>query len=92
MAKFQKGNPGGPGRPAGSRNTVNRLLDGPVNDDAETIVRRMIEAASEGDRMAARPVQLALPPIAARRLALDVVRLNIFRLLKALPPVTTAAY
>ena len=28
----------------------------------------------------------------ARRLALDVVRLNIFRLLKALPPVTTTTY
>jgi hypothetical protein len=76
MAKFLKGNPGGPGRPAGSRNTVNRLLDDLVNDDAEAIVRKMIEAASEGDRVAARlvlnrvwsaprgrPVQLALPPI-----------------------------
>jgi hypothetical protein len=76
MAKFEKGNPGGPGRPAGSRNTVNRLLDDLVNDDAEAIVRKMIEAASDGDRVAARlvlnrvwsaprgrPVQLALPPI-----------------------------
>ena len=81
MAKFQKGNPGGPGRPlgnnsAGSRNTVNRLLDGLVNDDAEAIVRKMIEAASDGDRVAARlvlnriwsaprgrPVQVSLPPI-----------------------------
>jgi hypothetical protein len=76
MAKFEKGNPGRPGRPVGSRNTVNRLLDGLVNNDAETIVRKMIEAASDGDRVAARlvlnrvwsaprgrPVQLALPPI-----------------------------
>ena len=76
MAKFEKGNPGGPGRPAGGRNTVNRLLDELVTDDAEAIVRKMIEAASEGDRVAARlvlnrvwsaprgrPVQVVLPPI-----------------------------
>jgi len=81
MARFHKDNPGGPGRPpgsssAGSRNAVNRTLDDLVSDDAETIVRKMIEAASGGDRVAARlvlnriwsaprgrPVQVALPPI-----------------------------
>ena len=42
MAKFQKGNPGGPGRPlgsgsAGSRNAVNRLLDDLVSDDGAAL-------------------------------------------------------
>ena len=76
MAKFRKGNPGGPGRPVGSRNAINRTLDQLVGDSAETIVRKMIEAASDGDRVAARlvlnriwsaprgrPVQIALPEI-----------------------------
>jgi hypothetical protein len=76
MARVHKGNPGGPGRPAGSRNAVNRTLDNLVSDDAESIVRKMIEAAADGDRVAARlvlnriwsapkgrPVQVKLPPI-----------------------------
>jgi hypothetical protein len=76
MAKFHKGNPGGPGRPVGSRNAVNRTLDNLVSDEAEAIVRKMIEAAADGDRVAARlvlnriwsapkgrPVQVALPRI-----------------------------
>ena len=73
MAKFQKGNPG---RPAGSRNAVNRVLDQLAIDGAETLVKKMIEAAADGDRVAARlvlnriwsspkgrSVQIALPPI-----------------------------
>ena len=76
MAKFQKGDAGGPGRPAGSRNTVNRLLDQLAVEGAETMVKKMIEAASDGDRVAARlvlnriwsaprgrPVQIELPRI-----------------------------
>ncbi len=56
MGKFQKGHPGGPGRPAGSRNSVNRLLDQVAVEGAETIVRKMVEVANEGDRVAARLV------------------------------------
>src|SRR5471030_1050625 len=76
MAKFEKGNAGGPGRPAGSRNSVNQILDQLAVDGAETLVKKMIEVASEGDRVAARlvlnriwsapkgrSVQIALPPI-----------------------------
>jgi hypothetical protein len=76
MPRFQKGNPGGPGRPRGSRNAVNLMLDQLAVEGSETVVRKMIEAASDGDRVAARlvlnriwsaprgrPVQLALPPI-----------------------------
>jgi len=47
MAKFAKGNPG---RPAGSRNAVNRILDQLAIDGAETLVKKMIEIAADGDR------------------------------------------
>src|SRR5471032_3026560 len=53
MSQFQKGNPGGPGRPAGSRNSVNQILDQLAVDGAETLVKKMIEVAGEGDRVAA---------------------------------------
>ena len=52
MPKFEKGHPGGPGRPRGSRNAVNLLLDRLAEADAETMVRKMIDAASDGDRVA----------------------------------------
>jgi len=56
MPKFEKGHPGGPGRPRGSRNVVNLLLDQLAEAEAETMVRKMIDAASDGDRVAARLV------------------------------------
>jgi hypothetical protein len=76
MPKFKPGNPGGPGRPRGSRNIANVLLDQIALDGAEDMVKKMIEIASEGDRVAARlvlnriwaapkgrSVQVALPEI-----------------------------
>jgi hypothetical protein len=56
MPQFEKGHPGGPGRPRGRRNAVNRLLDQIAEGEAETVVRKMLDAASEGDRIAARLV------------------------------------
>ncbi len=56
MPKFEKGNPGGPGRPLGSRNSVNQILDELAVEGAETLVKKMIEVAGEGDRVAARMV------------------------------------
>jgi len=56
MPRFKKGDPGGPGRPRGSRNGINRMLDRLAVDGAETVVKKMIEAASDGDRVAARMV------------------------------------
>jgi hypothetical protein len=56
MPKFQKGHPGGPGRPRGSRNAVNQMLDQLAVEGAETMVKKMIEVAGEGDRVAARLV------------------------------------
>jgi hypothetical protein len=76
MPKFEKGHPGGPGRPRGSRNAVNRLLDQLAEAEAETVVRKMLDAAAEGDRVAARlvlsriwsapkgrPIEVELPEI-----------------------------
>ena len=56
MPKFEKGNPGGPGRPRGSRNPENAILDQLAVEGAETLVRKMVEVANEGDRVAARLV------------------------------------
>jgi hypothetical protein len=56
MPKFEKGHPGGPGRPRGSRNVVNLLLDEMAEAEAQTMVRKMIDAASDGDRVATRLV------------------------------------
>jgi hypothetical protein len=56
MPKFEKGNPGGPGRPRGSRTAVTAILDQLAVDGAETMVKKMIEAADGGDRVAARLV------------------------------------
>jgi hypothetical protein len=56
MPKFEKGNPGGPGRPRGSRNAMNAILDQLAVEGAETMVKAMIAAAGEGDRVAARLV------------------------------------
>jgi thioredoxin-like negative regulator of GroEL len=76
MSKYEKGHPGGPGRPPGSRNAVNVLLDQLAADGAETMVKAMIGAAAEGNHAAARlvlnriwsaprdrPAKIALPEI-----------------------------
>lgn len=56
MPKFEKGNPGGPGRPRGSRNAMNAILDQIAVENAETLMKQMIEASGEGDRVAGRLV------------------------------------
>jgi hypothetical protein len=56
MPKFEKGNPGGPGRPKGSRNVANVILDQLATEGAEKMVKKMIEIAADGDRVAARLV------------------------------------
>jgi hypothetical protein len=76
MSKFEKGNPGGPGRPRGSRNIMNQKLDQVAEAGVEAIVQKMVDAACEGDFAAARlvlsrtwsapkgrPIQIDLPDI-----------------------------
>ncbi len=73
---FEKGNFGGPGRPRGSRNRINALLDQLAADNIEEIMGKLIEAARGDDRQArtdvlkrmwsvpkGRPIEIDLPPI-----------------------------
>lgn len=77
MARFEKGNSGGPGRPRGGRNAINLTLDRLASGDAERLVGKMIETALDGNCAAARmvlnrvwspprgrPIQIDLPEIA----------------------------
>lgn len=74
--KFQKGTSAGPGRPPGSRNATNRVLDQLAADSVETILKKQIEMAGEGDPRAVDqvlkrawtvpkglPIELELPAI-----------------------------
>ena len=76
MPKFERGHPGGPGRPRGSRNAVNLMLDQVAEEGVAAIVRKVMAAATEGDVSAARlvlsrawtapkgrPLQVDLPAI-----------------------------
>ena len=56
MSKFQKGNPGGPGRPRGSRNKMNLLLDEIAEGEAPRMLRKLIADADGGDRVSTRLV------------------------------------
>lgn len=82
-SRFKPGNPGGPGRPAGSRNAATVLLDKMASDDASDVLQATLEAAKGGDLRAAeivlsrvwparksRPVALSLPAI---KTAADIV-------------------
>jgi|SRR5262245_40334627 len=81
--RFQPGNPGGPGRPQGSRNKATVAFDMIADDAGEAILKKMVEAAKHGDMRAGeivlsriwpvrkgRPVALKLPSI---KTAQDVV-------------------
>lgn len=50
---FRKGDRGGPGRPAGSRNRASLLLDRLAETDAEDVLRRVIASAKNGNLRAA---------------------------------------
>jgi hypothetical protein len=76
--RFQKGKSGNPsGRPPGSRNKTTLAVDALLDGEAETLTRKAIEKAKEGDVTALRlcldriapvrkdrPVTFTLPPIA----------------------------
>jgi hypothetical protein len=81
--RFKAGNPGGPGRSAGSRNKATLVLDQIADDAGKAILEMMVEAAKGGDMRAAelvlqriwparksRPIALTLPAIQS---ASDVV-------------------
>jgi hypothetical protein len=76
--RFQKGKSGNPtGRPPGSRNKTTLAVDALLDGEAETLTRKAIEKAKDGDIAALRlcldriapvrkdrPVTFSLPPIA----------------------------
>ena len=81
---FERGHPGGPGRPEGSRNKATLLLDQIATDEGQEILRKVVEAAKSGDARSAeiilsriwpvrkgRPVSLQLPLIET---AADIVK------------------
>ena len=82
--RFAPGNPGGPGRPQGSRNAASLMLDRLADGEAAEILANVIAKAKDGDLKAAelilarawpqrkgRPVALNLPPIES---AMDVLK------------------
>lgn len=56
MAKFMKGNAGGPGRPKGWRSETNRTLDQLASEGAEAVLKKQLEMAQAGDGRAAELV------------------------------------
>ena len=61
--RFQAGNPGGPGRPAGSRNAATLLLDQMADGAASDVLQKMIEAAKGGDMRAAELILSRVWPV-----------------------------
>jgi len=78
---FRPGNPGGRGRPAGSRNRASLMLDALAEGEAADVLRRVVEAARGGDM---RACELILARVWAPRKG----RVVTF----TLPPLSTASH
>jgi len=77
---FERGNSGGPGRRAGSRNKASLALDKMAEDEAKAVLEKQLELAKAGDQQAAHLVLSRVWPVRkGRPIALD------------LPPIDTAA-
>ena len=76
MPKFEVGNPGGPGRPRGSRSMARFIFEEIGEEAAQTVLDKVLEAAQNGDLRAAellfrhmyprrkgRPVNFEVPRI-----------------------------
>jgi Family of unknown function (DUF5681) len=71
----QSGNPGG--RPKGSRNKTTLAIEALLDDEAETITRKVIELAKAGDSFALRLLfDRLLPPPRGRPVAFDLVKIE----------------
>ncbi len=73
---FEPGHPGGPGRKEGSRNRATLALDALADGEANEILKKVLEAAKNGDARSqemvlarvwpprkSRPVNFTLPPM-----------------------------
>ena len=85
--RYKPGNPGGPGRPQGSRNSASLVLDQLADGEAEGIFAQVVASARGGDMKAAdiilsrawpqrkgRPVAFSVPPVASPANVLDAHR------------------
>ena len=61
--RFKPGNPGGPGRPTGSRNAATLLLDQLAEGDARAVLEKQLELAKGGDQRAAEIVLSRVWPV-----------------------------
>jgi hypothetical protein len=60
---FERGGPGGPGRPQGSRNAGTVLLDALAEGEGEAVLKQVLDAAKGGDLRAAEMILARLWPI-----------------------------
>ncbi|MGI9071438.1 MAG: hypothetical protein ACR2JB_09015 [Bryobacteraceae bacterium] len=75
--KFERGNKHGRGRPEGSRNRATILLQQLMDDEAELIIRKVIELAKEGDSIAMKlAVERLIPPVKDRHIQLKFPRVH----------------
>jgi hypothetical protein len=61
--RFQKGGPGGPGRPKGSRSKTTLMAEALMSDGLEAVIETVIAEARNGDMQAARLILERLVPI-----------------------------
>jgi hypothetical protein len=71
--QFEPGNPGGPGRPAGSRNKATLVLDELAEGDAKEILTGVLKQAKAGDMKAAEVILARVWPIRkGRKVSLEL--------------------
>jgi hypothetical protein len=74
---FPKGHPGGPGRPAGSRNGASLLLDAMADNSAPEVLTTVVDAAKAGDLRACELLLSRVWPVRkGRPVALDLPAIN----------------
>ncbi|MGI9071082.1 MAG: hypothetical protein ACR2JB_07120 [Bryobacteraceae bacterium] len=75
--RFGPGNKHGRGRPEGSRNHATILLQQLMDNEAESIIRKVIELAKEGDSIAMKlAVERLIPPAKDRHIQLKFPRVH----------------
>jgi hypothetical protein len=74
---FAQGNPGGPGRPQGSRNAATILLDQLADGEASEILAKVVGKARDGDLKAAELILARVwPARKGRRVVVDLPRVE----------------
>jgi hypothetical protein len=77
LGRFLPGNPGGPGRPRGSRNKVTELVESMLDGEAEALTRKLIAQAKRGNATAMGIVFARLaPPRRDRAISLTLPKIN----------------